>query len=113
MQTASPVVILLLSSISAFSIYVCTYGFRKSFAAATFPGQVFWGMDYKVLLVIAQVFGYALSKFIGIKFISEVRHDRRPVYIVGMLVAAWLCLLMLAIVPAPWGIACIDRKSVV
>lgn len=106
MQTASPVVILLLSSISAFSIYVCTYGFRKSFAAATFSGQVFWGMDYKVLLVIAQVFGYALSKFIGIKFISEVRHDRRPVYIVGMLVAAWLCLLMLAIVPAPWGIAC-------
>jgi MFS family permease len=106
MHRASPVAVLLLSSISAFSIYVCTYGFRKSFAAATFSGQVFWGMDYKVLLVIAQVLGYALSKFIGIKFISEVRHDRRAVYVICMLVFAWVCLLGLAVLPAPWGIVC-------
>jgi MFS family permease len=106
MQTASPLTIVLVSSISAFSIYVCTYGFRKSFAAATFEGQVWWGMDYKILLVIAQVLGYATSKFIGIKFISEVRHDRRAVYIIGLLVFAWVCLLGLALLPAPWGIVC-------
>lgn len=105
MQKASPLTILLLSSISACCIYVCTYGFRKSFAAATFEGMVFWKMDYKVLLVIAQVFGYATSKFIGIKFISEVKPNRRPVYIIGLLCFAWLCLLGLALTPAPWGIA--------
>lgn len=106
MQRASPLVVLLLSSISACCIYVCTYGFRKSFAAATFEGMVFWGMDYKVLLVIAQVFGYASSKFIGIKFISEVKPERRPFYIIGLLCFAWLCLLGLALTPAPWGIVC-------
>ncbi|TDX00653.1 hypothetical protein EDB95_1679 [Dinghuibacter silviterrae] len=106
MQQASPLTVLLLSSISAFCIYVCTYSFRKSFAAATFEGQVFWGMDYKVLLVIAQVLGYATSKFIGIKFISEVRPEKRPVYIIGLLSFAWFCLLGLALVPAPWGIVC-------
>jgi MFS family permease len=106
MEHASPLTVLLLSSISAFCIYVCTYGFRKSFAAATFEGQVFWGMDYKVLLVIAQVFGYATSKFIGIKVISEVRPEKRPWYIIGLLVFAWLCLLGLALLPAPWGILC-------
>jgi MFS family permease len=106
MYKATPLAVMLLSSISAFSIYVCTYGFRKSFAAATFEGQVFWGMDYKVLLVIAQVFGYATSKFIGIKFISEVKPAKRPVYIIGLLLFAWLCLLGLAVLPAPWGILC-------
>lgn len=106
MQRASPLTVLLLSSISAFCIYVCTYGFRKSFAAATFEGQVFWKMDYKVLLVIAQVFGYATSKFIGIKFISEVRPEKRPWYIIGLLAFAWFCLLGLAVLPAPWGIVC-------
>lgn len=105
MQKASPLVVLLLSSISACCIYVCTYGFRKSFSAATFEGMVFWGMDYKVLLVIAQVIGYAASKFIGIKFISEVQPEKRPWYIIGLLCFAWFCLLGLALTPAPWGIA--------
>ena len=106
MQKASPLTVLLLSSVSACCIYVCTYGFRKSFAAATFEGMVFWHMDYKVLLVIAQVLGYATSKFIGIKFISEVRPEKRPFYIIGLLAFAWLCLLGLALTPAPWGILC-------
>ncbi|HTC19786.1 MAG TPA: DUF5690 family protein, partial [bacterium] len=104
MQKASPLAVLLLSSISACCIYVCTYSFRKSFAAATFQGQVFWKIDYKVLLVIAQVMGYALSKIIGIKFISEVRPSLRPWFIIGLLTFAWLCLLGLALTPAPWGI---------
>jgi MFS family permease len=104
MQKASPLAVLLLSSISACCIYVCTYSFRKSFAAATFQGQVFWKIDYKVLLVIAQVIGYATSKIIGIKFISEVRPSLRPWYIIGLLTFAWLCLLGLALTPAPWGI---------
>jgi len=112
MHRASPVTVLLLSSISAFSIYVCTYGFRKSFAAATFSGQVFWGMDYKVLLVIAQVMGYALSKFIGIKFISEVKPERRSIYVIGLLMFAWFCLLMLALLPAPWGILCMFANGI-
>lgn len=102
-----PAIIVLLSSVSAFCIYVCTYGFRKGFAANTYDHQSFFGVDYKILLVIAQIFGYALSKFIGIRFIAEVRPHRRVISLIGLITIAWLSLLIFAILPAPWGIICL------
>ena len=54
-------------SMVAFLTYACMYGIRKPFTVAEFHGLTFWGMDYKALLIISQVVGYALSKFIGIK----------------------------------------------
>lgn len=52
---------------AAFSTYLCTYAFRKPFTAATYDDLALGGVDYKTLLVIAQVAGYALSKFVGIR----------------------------------------------
>jgi hypothetical protein len=49
--------------IAAFSTYSCMYAFRKPFTVATFEGISYWGMDYKTILIIAQVLGYMLSKF--------------------------------------------------
>ena len=55
------------------------YAFRKPFSAATFAwyraGSSRWTI--KIALVIAQVVGYALSKLIGIKVISELDPGRR------------------------------------
>ena len=44
------------------------------FSAATFSDVPGWSfaLDYKIALVIAQVAGYALSKFIGIKVIDVI-----------------------------------------
>lgn len=59
------------ASLAAFGTYFCMYAFRKPFSVATFEGMVFFGINYKILLVIAQVLGYALSKFVGIQWFRE------------------------------------------
>ena len=57
--------------VAAFGTYFCMYAFRKPFTAAEFAGYEWGGLGYKTLLVTAQVLGYTLSKFIGIKVIAE------------------------------------------
>ncbi|WP_349524796.1 DUF5690 family protein [Muricauda sp. NFXS6] len=80
------------------------YAFRKPFSVATFDSLVFWGVDYKILLVIAQVLGYALSKFVGIKVISELKPNRRLLYLLSLIGIAEISLLLFAWVPAPYNI---------
>ena len=45
-----------------------------------------------------------LSKFYGIKFISEIRPEGRPIAIISMIGVAWLALLAFAVTPAPYNI---------
>src|SRR5262245_44787871 len=63
--------------VGAFGSYFCMYGFRKPFTAAVYEEITLWGLGYKSVLVTAQVLGYMLSKFIGIRVISEMRPARR------------------------------------
>ena len=100
-------VISVLAGISAFGAYSSMYAFRKAFAAGTFSGQQYFHIDYKVWLVIAQLIGYTLSKFYGIKFIAELKHEQRVKSIFGLIGFAWLALLLFAIVPAPYNIICL------
>lgn len=93
-----------MAAISAFGLYTSMYAFRKAFAAGTFTGQQYLHVDYKVWLVIAQVIGYTLSKFYGIRFIAEVNSKNRGRYILALIGFAWLALLAFAFVPAPWNI---------
>ena len=53
--------------------YSLVYALRKPFTAATFDGMELFGMDYKIATSIIQIFGYMVSKFIGIKLISELK----------------------------------------
>jgi hypothetical protein len=93
--------------VGAFGTYFCMYGFRKPFTAATFAGERFWGLDYKTLLVTAQVFGYTVSKFIGIKAVSEILPTRRALAIIVLVAVAQAALLLFAVVPAPWNMVCL------
>lgn len=95
---------LLRSALAAFGAYFCMYAFRKPFAVATFQYLSFWGVDYKILLIIAQVLGYTLSKFLGIKIISEMKQSKRVYYLIGFILIAELALLCFALVPAPYNI---------
>lgn len=97
-------VFVLHASFAAFGTYFCMYAFRKPFSVATFEGMAFMGVDYKILLVIAQVLGYALSKFVGIKVISELKPNRRLFYLISLIVLAEISLLLFAWVPAPYNI---------
>jgi MFS family permease len=91
-------------SLVAFLTYACMYGIRKPFTVAEFQGLTFWGMDYKAILIISQVIGYALSKFVGIKVISEMKRSSRALFIVFLTGIAEFALILFCIVPAPFNI---------
>jgi len=96
--------LLIFGSLTAFGTYFCMYAFRKPFTVATFENLVFWGLDYKIILIICQVLGYALSKFIGIKLISELRSNKRLVYLFFMIGIAQISLIFFGLIPAPYNI---------
>lgn len=91
------------ASFAAFGAYFSMYAFRKPFAAATFSGYSCWGMDFKILLVISQLLGYLLSKFIGVKVISELKKNGRITLLLGLLIIAELALIGFAIIPPPYN----------
>lgn len=93
-----------LVALLAFSTYACMYAFRKPIAAAIFEDMEVWGISLKVFYLIAQILGYAASKFIGIKVVSELGTDKRGQGILLLISFAALALLGFALVPAPWNI---------
>ncbi|PXX31315.1 DUF5690 family protein [Arenibacter sp. ARW7G5Y1] len=94
---------LLYGAFASFGTYFCMYAFRKPFTVATFEDLSFAGVDYKIILIIAQVLGYMLSKFIGIKVISELQANKRIYYLLGLILAAEASLLLFAITPPPYN----------
>lgn len=104
LHKSNPFWFTLYASLAAFCLYTCVYAFRKTFAAATFDGLSYLGVSYKGWLVVAQVMGYGLSKFIGIKVISELKAHSRSVGILLMVAIAGISWILFAIVPAPYNI---------
>lgn len=92
------------AAIATFGVYFSMYAFRKPFTVASFNDLDFFGFDYKILIIIAQAIGYFISKFIGIKFISELKPEKRIVFLLAFIAVAELALLGFAIVPAPYNI---------
>jgi len=92
---------------AAFGAYFCMYAFRKPFTAATYDGVTLAGLDYKTVLVTAQVLGYTLSKFIGIKVIAEMRPPQRIRTFLLLIGLAELALLLFGLVPPPYNFVCL------
>lgn len=92
--------------LAAFGAYACMYGFRKPFTAGTYADTQF-GLQLKGWLVTAQVLGYMISKFVGIKVIAEMTPARRARTILGLVAVAQAALLLFAFVPAPYNAACL------
>ena len=93
--------------IAAFGTYFCMYAFRKPFGVSQFQDVNAWGWHYKTVAVVAQVFGYMLSKFIGIKVLTELAPSRRAASLIGLILLAEFALVLFGMVPAPWNIACL------
>jgi MFS family permease len=89
---------------TAFCLYTCVYAFRKAFAVATFENLFYLGISFKVWLIMAQVAGYALSKFIGIKVVSELTESSRKASLVSMVALAGISLLLFPLIPRPYNI---------
>jgi hypothetical protein len=95
----------LTATAAAFITYSSMYAFRKPFTAATYGETAgLLGLSYKSVLVIAQVMGYMLSKFIGIKVISEMRSSQRVGGMLLLMGVAQGALLGFGLLPAPWNI---------
>ena len=83
--------------------YSLVYALRKPYTAAGFDGLEAFGMDYKVVVTIAQILGYVLSKFIGIKLISELKRENRMKFILISIVLAEASLILFGLLPAPYN----------
>ena len=102
LTNASPVVFTAFASLAGFVTYFSMYAFRKPFTAASFENVEGWhyALDFKIALVLAQLVGYATSKFIGIKVISAMSRTYRAQAILGLIGASWLALVAFAVLPA-------------
>lgn len=103
LEKTNPAFFSLYAIIAAFCTYACMYAFRKAFQGTEYDAYQLWGMDYKTLLILTQTIGYALSKFIGIKVISEMKGDKRAKAIVLLIGISWLALLLFAVIPYPFN----------
>ena len=94
----------LYASIASFCLYTCIFSLRKTFGVATYQGLSYWGVDYKVWMVTFQVIGYMISKFIGIKVVSELKSKYRTKGILLMVSIAAISWLLFAITPRPYNL---------
>ena len=96
------VIFSLYAMMAAFCTYTCMYAFRKPFTVAAFADLTYWGIELKTLLIISQIFGYTISKFLGIKIVSEMTANRRAISILILVVIAELALLGFWLAPTPY-----------
>jgi hypothetical protein len=95
------------AAVSAFGCYFSMYGFRKPFTAGAFADSSLGGVDYKTWLVTAQVLGYTISKFVGIKVIAEVSPRHRASMILWLVFLSGIALVLFGLIPRPWNIICL------
>ncbi len=94
----------LYTAAAAFCLYTCIFSLRKTFGVATYEGIAFAGVSFKVWMVISQVVGYMLSKFIGIKVVSELGAHARAKGILIMVSIASIAWFGFAITPTPYNL---------
>lgn len=91
--------------VSVFLCYTGMYAVRKSFLAGQYTALFLgYGIDAKTVLVISQVLGYMVSKFVGIKIISEMPKSKRSKWLISFISFALLMLALFAVVPGEWKI---------
>jgi len=70
------------------------YAVRKPWAAADWDGADVGPLQLKIALGTAQLLGYALSKFLGIKFVAEITPNRRAMALIALIGAAEAALIV-------------------
>ncbi|WP_337044733.1 DUF5690 family protein [Emticicia sp. 17c] len=99
------------ASLAAFFTYLCFYPFRRAYTAATYDTLIFFGVHYKILIITAQVLGFAVSKGLGIKYVSEMQPSSRAQNLIIIILSSWVCYLFFAWVPAPYNLVFIFLAS--
>lgn len=84
--------------------YSLVYALRKPYTAASFEGLSFFGSDYKIAVTTIQILGYVISKFFGIKIISELKKENRFRFFVGSAVLAEAALIGFGLLNTPYNV---------
>ena len=103
----SPAAVAVFAAVVCFCAYTSIFCFRKAFNVAPYSGYTLFGIEFKILLVITQVAGYMLSKFYGIKFISELKRIGRGKLILLLVGISWIAWLLFALLPPPYNFWCL------
>ena len=91
------------AAIATFITYLSMYAFRKPFTAATYDNLTLFGLDYKILLILSQLIGYTLSKYLGIKFVAELQHANRTKFLILLMFTAGGTLFLFGLTPYPYN----------
>ncbi len=94
----------IIGAIAAFTAYFAMCAFRRPFMVLDFSGEyVGTGpIELKTALVISQIFGYGLSKFLGISACSQIRRQQMWILLLCLIGMAQGALVMLATLPEKW-----------
>jgi hypothetical protein len=90
--------------VAAFGAYFCMYAFRKPYTVALYEGGASADVGYKTVLITAQTVGYMLSKFWGIKVVSETGSEKRVRLMLGLIATAEAALFLFAVTPPPYNV---------
>jgi MFS family permease len=94
-------------AVVAFLTYASVYAYRKPFTVSQYDDLMFWSIRYQTLLIIFQGVGYMLSKFFGIRFISELKRIGRWKTAAVLIGIAWFALFLFAVLPPIAGLFCL------
>lgn len=100
-------VLAIYASLLIFLLYTCCYAYRKPFTAALYEGETLFGFDLKILYVLSEIIGYALSKFIGVHILPSMQKHRRVYYIIGLLTFSELSWLGFGFLPVSLKLVCV------
>lgn len=100
----SDLLLILWAGGAALLSYSLVYALRKPYTAAAFEGLTFLGSDYKVAVTTIQILGYVISKFFGIKLISELKRENRFRFFVASAVMAEAALIGFGLLPMPYNV---------
>lgn len=103
-QHVSGLLLILWAGGAALLSYSLVYALRKPYTAAAFEGLTFLGSDYKVAVTTIQILGYVISKFFGIKLISELKRENRFRFFVASAVMAEAALVGFGLLPMPYNV---------
>ncbi|NDC42498.1 MAG: hypothetical protein EBZ77_13285 [Chitinophagia bacterium] len=79
------------------------YAFRKPFTAASYEGLMLGGLSYKSALIIVQLIGYTMSKFLGVRVISGLQPGKRLGVLALLMACSAVALLLFACTPPPYN----------
>lgn len=85
----------LLIGLTTFSLYTFMYAVRRPFSALVYDNMILWGANVKIWMVLAQLLGYTLSKFYGIRLLGKIKPEDRGIYLISILTVATLPLFLL------------------